>query len=131
MLDSKSKVIEYINALKGYEGYVQFSYRPIDKDKDVFVGTDPKIEDEAGFIYEAHFFNGTDAISIRQQNNTWVVSTSKNVPLDTVETYSTKVGLQVKMAQVWEAKADPLCEGMEVQMLQKVVFAGFTKGEKS
>ena len=36
MQKTKEEIIEYINGLDGYEGYVQFSDRPIDKDKDIF-----------------------------------------------------------------------------------------------
>jgi hypothetical protein len=41
MRKNRTEVIEYINGLKEYEGYVQFSHRAIDLDKDIF----PKVED--------------------------------------------------------------------------------------
>ena len=134
MLKSKDEVVEYINKnLKDYEGYVQFSHRAIDIEKDVFIEKEPKVEYEAGFIYEAHFSNGKKSIMIRQQNDAWVVSTT-NIEDAEFETFHGVAGLKVKMAQIWEAKADELCEGMEVMKLQKVVFAGFVvenkKGEE-
>ena len=45
MKKNRNEIVEYINTLKGYEGYVQFSHRPIEIEKDVFEGRDPKIED--------------------------------------------------------------------------------------
>jgi len=128
MKKNRTEVIEYINTLKGYEGYVQFSHRPIDIEKDVFVNKDPKVEDEDGFIYEAHFSNGNDSITIRQFNDSWLVS-KVNISNNDVETFQGISDLRINMAQVWESKKDDLCEGMEVEKLEKVVFAGFAKGE--
>ena len=126
MRKNREEVIAYTNTLGGYEGYVQFSHRAIDIDKDVFIDKEPKVEDEVGFIYEAHFSNGNVSIMIRQQNDAWVVSTT-NIEDAEFETFHAIAGLKVKMAQIWEAKKDELCEGMEVMKLQKVVFAGFEK----
>ena len=130
MRKNRDEIIDYINMLSGYEGYVQFSHRAIDIEKDVFIDKEPKVEDEDGFIYEAHFTNGNDSIMIRQQNDAWVVSTTTIKDAE-LETFHAIAGLKVNMAQIWEAKEDELCEGMEVLKLQKVVFAGFEKGEQS
>ena len=140
MKKSRTEVIEYINSLKAYEGYVQFSDTPL-RECDVFEGyQDIKLTPTKGFVYEAHFTNGKESIMIRQQNAEWVVSTTddiskveeKDMNLYALEKTSHLKDVKsewVKMAQIWEAKADKLCDGMEVMKLQKVVFAGFEKGE--
>ena len=127
----KEDIVKTINeAYRDYEGYVQFSHRSIDASKDVFKdGKKVEISDEEGFIYEAHFFNGTDSITIRQINDGWVVDEVKNVPLTDIEVFFAKDGLKVKMAQIWKEENDPLCENLPVMKLKKVVFAGFEKGE--
>lgn len=130
-MKNKNEVIEYINALKGYEGYTQFSHRPIDVTKDIFEkGKVIEVKDEEGFIYEAHFCNAEESISIRQLNDSWLVSTTdiSDIPKEDIQTYHSINGI-VKMAQVWEAREDELCEGMRVKKLRKVVFAGFVGGE--
>ena len=128
MKTNKIEIIEYINTLKGYEGYVQFSHRAIDIEKDVFLTKDPKVEDESGFIYEGHFLNADESIAIRQLNDAWLISTTSIANLE-LETFHGIADLKINMAQVWESKKDDLCEGMEVNKLEKVVFAGFAKGE--
>ncbi len=128
MKKNREEVIAYINTLSGYEGYVQFSHRPIDLAKDVFQDSDPKVEDEAGFVYEAHFANGRESIAIRQFNDVWLVATT-SIENAELETFYGISDLKVNMAQIWEAQSDPLCEEMEVMKLQKVVFAGFAKGD--
>ena len=144
MKKSRTEVIEYINSLKAYEGYVQFSDTPL-RECDVFEGyQDIKLTPTKGFVYEAHFTNGKESIMIRQQNAEWVVSTTddiskveeKDMNLYALEKTSHLKDVKsewVKMAQIWEAKADKLCDGMEVMKLQKVVFAGFVekKGEEN
>lgn len=123
----KEDIVKTINEnYRDYEGYVQFSHRPIDVDKDVFKNCKKvEIADESGFIYEAHFYNGTDSITIRQINDSWYIDEVKNAPLSDTQTYFAKDGLKVKMAQIWEEENDPLCEDMKVNKLKKVVFAGF------
>jgi len=128
MKKNRIEIIEYINTLTGYEGYVQFSHRPIDIEKDVFIRKDAKIEDEAGFVYEAHFTNEKESIAVRQINDVWLVS-STNIENVETETFHALGDLKVKMAQVWGNESDVLCENMNVMKLQKVVFAGFAKGE--
>lgn len=129
MRKSRTEIIEYINRLKEYEGYVQFSHRAIDLTKDIF----PKVDDidsvdaTDGFVYEAHFCKGSKSIMVRQLNNEWVVSTT-DISDTEIETIYGIANLRIKMAQIWEAKPDELCEGMEVMKLQKVVFAGFAQG---
>ena len=142
MKKSRTEIIEYINSLKNYEGYVQFSDTPLRK-CDVFEGyQDIKLTPTDGFVYEAHFSNGKESIMVRQQNAEWVVSTTdiskvdnKDMNLYALEKTSHLKDVKsewVKMAQIWEAKADKLCDEMEVMKLQKVVFAGFVekKGEE-
>ena len=126
----KEDIIKTINTeYKDYQGYVQFSHRPIDKQKDIFLNGNVKVEDETGFIYEAHFCNGKDSINIKQVNDSWLVDETINTPLDDTQVFIAINNLKVKMAQVWEEKEDELCEGMKVKKLTKTVFAGF-KGEE-
>ncbi len=131
--ESSEELVAAINSeLEGYEGYVQFSHRPIDKNRDIFIGISPKVENEAGFIYEAHFCNGTQSISIRQVNGNFIVLTTdiSDISQENVQAYLTDIEAcpNINMAQIWEAETDKLCEGMPVEKLQKVVFAGFVKG---
>jgi len=128
MKKSKEELVAYINSLKAYQGYVQFSHRPIDKTKDIFIDRNPQVEDEDGFIYEAHFYNGKNSITIKQINKCWLVDEIKDTPLDDTQSYTAIHNLKVRMAQIWEATPDELCEGMKVKKLQKVVFAGFENG---
>ena len=137
---SKKEIIDYINEnLQNYQGYVQFSHRKIEKKKDIFPDGDVHVEDEAGFIYEAHFYNmdKKESIQIRQINDSWIVSTTtldeKEFDI-TEEEFITDIQefpYKVKMAQLWKAEPDELCEGMMVKKLKKVVFAGFVKGGKN
>lgn len=123
----KEEIVTIINQkYSDYEGYVQFSHRAIDKEKDIFTnGKKVSISDESGFVYEAHFFNGTNSVTIKQINDDWRIDESKNIPQTDIQTYETKYGLRVKMAQIWEDEPDQLCEEMDVKKLKKVVFAGF------
>jgi CRISPR type III-associated protein (TIGR04423 family) len=130
MKKTREEIVEYINSLDGYEGYVQFSDRPIE---DIWtqrsnISVDPK----EGFVYEAHFCNGTESIAIKQVNGEWLVSTTQISEIDNeetdIETYYAHEK-NVKMAQIWQEETDEVCEGMKVKKLQKVVFAGFAGGE--
>jgi len=129
-IDTKKEILEYINNLQGYVGYVQFSHREIEA-KDIFADTNPKVEDEAGFVYEAHFCNAKQSISIKQINDGWLISKTDISKIDDkdTQTYFAVNNLKVKMAQIWQEQEDELCENMEVKKLTKVVFAGFEKGE--
>ena len=129
MKKNRQEILEYINSLEGYEGYVQFSDRPIENiwTQKSNISTDAK----DGFVYEAHFYNGSDSISIKQVNDVWLVDETKDTPLTDTQDFVGINNLKVKMAQIWEAKVDPLCEGMKVKKLKKVVFVGFEKGEKN
>jgi len=135
MKKNKNEIVEYVNSLENYQGYVQFSHRAIDKDRDIFY-EDKKVEvkDEDGFIYEAHFCNETQSISIKQINSSWLVSTTDISKVDQNDTqeYISDIenfNYKIKMAQIWEEKEDELCADMPVMKLKKVVFAGFLKGE--
>jgi len=131
MKKNRAEVIEYINGLKEYEGYVQFSHRAIDLEKDIF----PKIEDidesdaRDGFVYEAHFYKDNQSIMIRQINDGWIVSQTDTTDA-AFEVFHGISDLKIRMAQIWKPEADELCEGMSVMKLKKVVFAGFEKDEK-
>jgi len=132
-MTNKKEVIDYINELQGYQGYVQFSHRPIEKSKDIFLDNNPQIKDEKGFIYEAHFCNGKENISIRQINNSWLVSKTdiSNISSSDIQEFITDIkefNYKAKMAQIWEEVEDELCENMKVKKLKKVVFAGFVDG---
>ena len=128
MKKNKQQIIDYINSLDGYQGYIQYSDRRIENiwETNSKISCDP----QDGFVYEAHFYNGTDSIAIRQINGDWFVDEVKNVPLDNTEIYQAINELKVRMAQIWEEEEDKYCEGMKVKKLKKVVFAGFVKGEK-
>jgi len=133
-MKTMEEVIEFINSLDGYSGYVQFSHRPIDKIKDIFIDKNPKINNENGFIYEAHFCNGKESISIKQINNEFLLSRSdiSNIKEDDIQIYISDIAgfdYKIKMAQIWKSELDELCDSMKVMKLQKVVFAGFEKGE--
>lgn len=133
----KEDIIKIINEnYRDYEGYVQFSNRPIDREKDIFYnGKKVEIEGESGFVYEAHFCNGNESVAIRQINDTWVISTTdiSNVAPKDTEKYISDIkdfGYKIKMAQIWEEEKDEYCENITVMKLKKVVFAGFAKGDE-
>jgi CRISPR type III-associated protein (TIGR04423 family) len=127
---NQKEIIEYINGLTGYEGYIQFSHRPIDIEKDVFIDQDPNVKDEEGFILEAHFFDGSNGVTIRQINDEWVVDENKSIVLNNVNSYYAVDTLEVNMAQIWTPKRDKYCADFEVLKLEKVVFVGFKKESK-
>ncbi len=128
--NKKEDVIAYINEhFQGYEGYVQFSDRPIDIGIDVFMKNTVKVTNEKGFISEAHFSNGKESVAIRQMNATWRLSTT-DITKAEVETFYAIADLKVKMAHIWKLKEDEHCLGMDVLNIDKVVFAGFAGGEK-
>jgi len=133
-LKTKEEVVEYINSLNDYRGYVQFSHRAIDKNRDIFVDKNPDIKNEDGFIYEAHFCNSNNSLMIRQINSSWLVSQTDISKVSTVDMQNYLSDIEefvynIKMAQIWEEESDELCENMSVKKLKKVVLAGFTKGE--
>jgi len=123
---NRDEVTKLINGLDGYDGYVQFSNRPIEGKWSGKID-----EQEEGFVYEAHFSNGSESLAIRQVNDVWLLSRTdiSNLPKEDKVSYVSKFG-KVIMAQVWEDEKDVYCEGMYVKQLKKVVFAGFVGGEK-
>jgi len=140
---NKIEVVEYINKLKGYEGYVQFSDIHL-RECDIFEGfQDISITPTDGFVYEAHFANKNESIMIRQQNAQWLISKTDiaNIEKKDMELYALEKTTHlkdvksswIKMAQIWKSESDELCDGMDVMKLNKVVFAGFCKdkGEES
>jgi len=127
---TKESIKTYINSLKNYQGYIQFSDTPI-RECDIFREfQDIKLSLTKGFIYEAHFFNGEDSIAIKQVNNTWIVDDVKKVDTTNKKIYHAIENLEVEMAQIWEAEEDEFCENMKVKKLKKVVFAGFKSKNK-
>ena len=131
MKKSREEIIEYINSLKNYEGYIQFSDTKI-RDCDIFKKEDnisQKLQLTNGFIYEAHFYNGQESIMIRQINNSWIVSKTDilNISQNDIKSYISNITdlPKIKMAQIWEEEADKFCNGMMVKKLKRVVFAGF------
>lgn len=133
MKKNRTEIIDYLNTLQGYQGYVQFSHRPIEKSKDIFVDGNVTVENEQGFIYEAHFCNGSQSIAIKQINDGFLVSQTDISEVDATDTqeYLSDIAdfnYKVRMAQIWESKPDELCANMEVKKLTKVVFTGFVQG---
>ncbi len=131
-MKTNQEVIKYIDSLKNYCGYVQFSDEKL-RECDIFKEyQEIKLSPTDGFIYEAHFFNGVDSISIRQINGSWLVSENKNIPLTDTQDYISNIENfpKIKMAQIWEEVDDEFCENMKVKKLLKVLFAGFN-GMKS
>lgn len=127
MRKTKDEIIEYINSLQNYQGYVQFSDRPIE---DIWTSySDILIETKDGFVHEAHFCNKEQSISVKQINESWFVSITdiSNIKEEDKQIYFAK-DTNVKMAQIWEEESDEFCEGMSVEKLKKVVFAGFVGG---
>jgi CRISPR type III-associated protein (TIGR04423 family) len=128
---SREEIITYINSLKGYQGYVQFSDTKI-RTCDVFKARQ-NIElqpTENGFVYEAHFCNDIESISIKQINDSWLCTTAdiSNIESHDTNKYLSNFG-KIIMAQIWESEEDEHCAGMKVKKLKKVVFAGFEGGE--
>ncbi len=129
MKKNREEIIEYVNSLKSYQGYVQFSDRAI---TDIFEDfSDISVAEQEGFIYEAHFFNGEESITIKQQNSDWLVSVTPFTQFEPndIQKYIGINSLKVKMLQIWKEETDSFCEGMLVKKLQKVVFVGFEKGD--
>jgi CRISPR type III-associated protein (TIGR04423 family) len=125
MRKNQTQIIEYINSLKGYQGYVQFSDRAIE---DIFATyADIFVEQKGGFVYEAHFCNGAQSIAIKQINDSWLIDETdlSSVSKEDTQIYHAIGGHKVKMAQVWAVEPDELCEGMMAKKLKKVVFVGF------
>jgi len=134
MKKTKEEIIEYINTLDGYEGYIQYSNRKIDKDTDIFTDKNPHANNENGFVYEAHFYNSGKSIAIKQINDSWLVSKTdiSNIDENDIQTYKSDIqdwNYNIKMAQIWEEVEDSLCAAMKVKKLKKVVFTGFEKGD--
>lgn len=137
MKKTREETIDYINTLQNYEGYVQFSHRAIEKKRDIFFdGKKVEIQNEDGFIYEAHFCNKNESISIKQINDSWFISTTdiSNIDKNDTEQFLSDIegwNYKIKMAQVWEENEDKLCANMKVKKLKKTVFAGFEKGNEN
>jgi len=130
MKKNKKEIIEYINTLQNYQGYVQFSDEKIRK-CDIFENFQDIQNPKKGFIFEAHFYSKekNESISIRQINNSWKVSITDTSKVDKndIQKYISNISdnFFIKMAQIWIEDNDELCEKMEVKRLKKVVFVGF------
>ncbi len=138
MKKNETEILEFINNLKGYQGYIQMSDKPI---TDIWQNfSDISFTPTNGFVYEAHFCNYTESIAIKQINDTWLVSKTdisqqleakkQDKEYPDIQTYHTIHGHKVNMGQIWEEVDDEFCENMKVLKLQKVVFAGFKGGKK-
>ena len=130
MKKNRKEIIAYINSLKGYQGYIQFSNRPIEDIYEEF--SDIKVEEREGFVSEAYFYNGQESLTIKQQNSHWFISQT-DIDSDSLESKDVQIylginKLKVKMLQVWVEVEDEFCEGMQVKKLQKNVFVGFKIG---
>jgi len=97
-LDAKQQMVAYINRLQDYQPYVQFSHRPIEKSKDIFVEYKLQIKSDV---------SNTDMQAF--------ITDIEKPP-------------KLKMAQIWEESDDELCENMPVKKLKKVLFTGFDHG---
>lgn len=143
----QSTLLQSLNSLKGYQGYVQFSHRPIDNG-DIFLDTEIDIkmpEQTDAFLYEAHFYSKDEkrSISIRYINGAYYkdetdlcnkeLKVTKEKYLPNMTHMQTKLDNHyVAMAQIWQKEDDEYCCGFKTQKLKKVVFAGFKKeGEES
>jgi CRISPR type III-associated protein (TIGR04423 family) len=129
MKKSREEAVAYINGLKGYEGYVQFSNGKI-RPGDIFKGyQDIVLQPSEGFVYEAHFFNGKESIAMKQLNGYIYIDENRDIVMDdaNINLYKSKAGT-IKMVQIWEKELDPLCEDMYVKKCKKVLFAGFVDG---
>jgi len=126
---TREEIKDYIDKLEDYQGYIQYSNRPISKKDDIFIEDTPKVDEKNGFIYEAHFCNKQESIMIRQINDSWIVSKTdiSNIFQNDLQSYISDITdlPKIKMAQIWEEEADEFCDGMMVKKLKRVVFAGF------
>ena len=115
---------EYINNLKGYQGYIQYLSKEISKD-DVFLDSDIKVKDE--YIYEAHFANETKSITIKLINGDYLISEYdiSNADIECFDTDIKDFKYKIKMAQIWQEIEDKFCAGLKTSKLKAVVFAGF------
>ena len=132
--NDNNELIEDIKQLQNYEGYIQFSDTKI-RDCDIFKKDDnisTKIQPTNGFIYEAHFCNSIQSISIKQINDSWYIDETdiSNIDNTDIQVYCGENNTKIKMAQIWEKEKDKLCEDIEVKKLKKVVFVGFDSAKK-
>ena len=133
-LRTNEEVKEYIENLKGFEGYVQVSNRRFESEKDLFINRDIKVEDKNGFIIEAAFCNGEKSIMVTFLNGEWIVSEYDIKNLKT-QKYLSKLenkNLKVKIAPIFEEIEEEISdidgsnkETIKTIILKTVVFAGF------
>ena len=122
-IESNDKVIEYLNSLKGFEGFVRYSHRPI-KSGDIFK-KEVEVKKEDGFILEAFFCNGKKSIEIKQINDKWLLAEfdlPQKIENEDMDVFESKVARRVKMLQLWEEEEE---DGFLVKKLKNVVFFGF------
>jgi len=127
-IESNEKVIEYLNSLEGFEGFVRYSHRPI-KSGDIFKNK-INIKREEGFIVEAFFCNGKKSIEIKQVNDKWLLAEfdlPKKIDNKDVDVFESKVAGKVKMLQLWKKEE---LDGFLVKKLKNIVFFGF-EGDKN
>lgn len=127
-----NEAVEYINSLKDYEGYVQFS----DKKLEIFNKTkNINLVLNNNFIYEAHFYNEhkKTSISIHQINDEFLLSQTQipdKLDKNDEETFYYHKNKKFRMIQIWEKQKDENCDNLDVLKLTKVVFGGFIEDKK-
>ena len=47
---TREEIKDYIDKLEDYQGYIQYSNRPISKKDDIFIEDNPKVDEQQGFI---------------------------------------------------------------------------------
>ena len=131
---SNDEIKNYLENLEGFEGYVQISNRPMDKDKDIFINKKIQIDDKEGFVVEAAFCNKEKSVMINFINGEWIVSEYNIKGLKT-ESFLSKLkgeNLKIKLAKIFEEIDEEISDVDEKNKetvkniyLKNVVFAGF------
>lgn len=138
---SNDEIKNYLENLEGFEGYVQISNRPIDKEKDIFINKKIKIEDENnGFIVEGAFYKNNKSIMINFVNGEWLLSEYDLKDNIKYEKFNTKIkdfNKKIRLAQIFEELEEEIFdvneenkEKIKTIKLKSVVFAGFEGDEK-
>ena len=137
MKKNRDEILEYVNSLTGYEGYIQLMSEKIDEKHIFFAGEKSPGLSEGELIYEAHFFSLSQnkSIFIRQINDGWFVDetdlSSVKLSEDDVKVFYAKSSdIKIKMAQIWIEENDELCEELPVLKFKKSAFAGFIRDKK-
>lgn len=137
MIMTQNELKQFYEGLGGrWEGYIQLSDRRIEHifETPAVLPAWETLHNGVNFIFEACLFDGDRSITIRQLNDAFVVvdaKLSKFLPEQRqVQTYLTEGCRPVLMTQVWELRADELCEGMETLVPTLQLFSGFSHAPK-